>query len=66
MPLIRKGNNFYIFVAGLGFNALLAVLTKVGGNKGIKSKKGAIISFGEFFRPKHFFKNCGPYCIRGP
>ena len=23
-----------------------------------------IFSFGEFF--KHFFKNCGPYCIRGP
>ena len=21
---------------------------------------------GEFFRSKHFFKNCGPYCIREP
>ena len=25
-----------------------------------------IFSFGEFFGSKHFFKNCGPYCIRGP
>ena len=23
-----------------------------------------IFSFWEFFRSKHFFKNCGPYCIR--
>ena len=25
-----------------------------------------IFSFGEIFRLKDFFKNCGPYCIRGP
>ena len=35
-------------------------------NKGINSKKGAIINFWEFFGSKHFFKNCGPYCIKGP
>ena len=26
----------------------------------------AAFSFGEFFGTKHFFKNCGPYRIRGP
>ena len=25
----------------------------------------SIISFGEFFRSKHFFKSCDLYCIRG-
>ena len=25
-----------------------------------------IFSFVEFFGSKHFFKNCAPYCIRGP
>ena len=25
-----------------------------------------IFSFGEFFKSKHFFKNCGPCCTRGP
>ena len=25
-----------------------------------------IFSFGKFFVSKHFFKNCRPYCIRGP
>ena len=44
----------------------------VGVSKKIHFKKGAIIiyfeifSFGEFLRAEHFFKNCGPYCIRGP
>ena len=28
--------------------------------------KAAIISFVEFVKSKHFLKNCGPYCIRGP
>ena len=31
-----------LYCSCLGFNALLALTTKEGGNKGIKSKKGAI------------------------
>ena len=45
-PLIRRGNNFYFFAAlyfsSLGFNAMCALPTKEGANKGIKSMKGAI------------------------
>ena len=26
----------------------------------------AKFGLGEFFRSKDFFKNCGPYCIKGP
>ena len=44
--LIRRSSSFCFFAAlncsCLGFNALLALLTKEGGIKGIKSKKGAI------------------------
>ena len=46
MPLTRRVSNFDFFTAlyysCLGFNALLALPTKEEGNKGIKSKKGAI------------------------
>ena len=39
-PLIRKGNNLFFFAAlycsCLGFNTLLALPTKEGGNKGMK------------------------------
>ena len=45
-PLIRRGSYLYFFAAlyysCLGFNDLLALPTKKGGNKGIKSKKGAV------------------------
>ena len=44
-PLIRRASNFYFFAvlycSCLGFNALHALPTKEGGNKGINSKKGA-------------------------
>ena len=47
MPFIRRGSSFSFFAAlncsCLGFNDLLALLTKEGGNKGIKSKKGAMM-----------------------
>ena len=43
-----EGSDFYFFAAlncsCLGFNDLLALLTKEGGNRGIKSKKGAIMN----------------------
>ena len=69
--------NFFaaLYCSCLGFNALLVLPTKEGGNKGIKNKfclktyksclkvilffQQEIFSFGEFFRLKHFFKNCG-------
>ena len=45
-PLFRRSSNFVFFASlycsCIGFNALLALPTKEGGNKGIKSKKGAI------------------------
>ena len=43
MPLIKRGSNFVIFAAlycsCLGFNALLSIPTKEGGNKGIKCRE---------------------------
>ena len=45
MPGIKSGSNYVLFAAlycsCLGFNGLLALPTKEGGNKGISSKKGA-------------------------
>ena len=44
-PLIWRGNNFSFFAAlycsCFEFDAMLALLKKEGGNKGITSKKGA-------------------------
>ena len=46
MLVIGRDSNFVFFGAlycsCLGFNTLLALLTKEGGNTGIKSKKGAM------------------------
>ena len=29
-----------------------------------RQRRAAIIRFGGFFRSKHFFRNCGPCCLR--
>ena len=76
MPCIMKGIYFFFIFYFLFFSLqhfiapaliLLPYLQTRGMrdcNKGSFSRE--IFNFGEFFMSRHFFKNCGPYCIRGP